>query len=313
MARAGMAKTDKDFFAQSKSAKKLAALFGKYATSFNCFTRRRLAALAACGQHEYQKSDNYLTAAKAIHKDWVSLIELFRALLFYLQSNYEQALAIMKKLQANYPKRRYLLWLLQKLSCEYGDWQHLILLLPAIKQQNILAGEAYHSLEEKTCLMLLEHAWQKGDAITQSLQVWKSFSKSQQSNPIVAAALIDYLLKKNEHKVAENILHQLLPKQWNERLVTYYSKVESSQPLKHLQRAEQWLKQHPQDPQLLICLGELCMRQQLWRKAQDYFQQAISLQPSAKIYFQLAQLHVQLQQTEQALICYKAGANLALT
>lgn len=57
-----------------------------------------------------------------------------------------------------------------------------------------------------------------------------------------------------------------------------------------MQLAESWLKQAPQDAQLLLCLGRLCLRNQLWGKAREYLEASLQFARQADTCIELARL-----------------------
>src|SRR5690606_39905473 len=57
-----------------------------------------------------------------------------------------------------------------------------------------------------------------------------------------------------------------------------------------LQAAEALLKQHPQDPLLLLSLGRLCLQAELWGKAREYFEVSLEFSRSPETGAELARL-----------------------
>ncbi len=57
-----------------------------------------------------------------------------------------------------------------------------------------------------------------------------------------------------------------------------------------IERAERWLREHAEDPQLLATLGRLCMAAELWGKAQNYLEASLSFAPSRADHLELARL-----------------------
>lgn len=80
---------------------------------------------------------------------------------------------------------------------------------------------------------------------------------------------------------------------------------------KSLELAEGWLKAHPNDSALLLCLGKLAMAHQLWGKAQSYLEASIAVSPSLDAHLTLAKLLRQLEKPDQALTQENKALNLA--
>ena len=69
---------------------------------------------------------------------------------------------------------------------------------------------------------------------------------------------------------------------------------------------------NPRDGVLLLTLGRLCARQELWGKAQNYLEASMSLEPTYTAYLALAQLHDQLGNADAARRHYRASLDLAV-
>ncbi|MBM3392995.1 MAG: tetratricopeptide repeat protein, partial [Betaproteobacteria bacterium] len=67
---------------------------------------------------------------------------------------------------------------------------------------------------------------------------------------------------------------------------------------------------HPQDARLLLALGRLCREQQLWGKAQSYFEASLAIQPSQDAHVELATLFAQLGRSEESNQAYRSAAAL---
>ncbi len=67
-----------------------------------------------------------------------------------------------------------------------------------------------------------------------------------------------------------------------------------------MQKAEQWLTAHPTDAHLLLALGRLSLRNQLWGKAREYFERSLQEQPSPEVFAELARLLQSLKEPERS-------------
>ena len=107
--------------------------------------------------------------------------------------------------------------------------------------------------------------------------------------------------------MAENLLFDVIRQDWDNSYVTRYGLLKTSYPEKQLERAEVWLKQYGSSPALYLCLGRLCLRNQLWGKARAYLQQCLDLEENADACAELAKLLEYLGEKEEALIFYRRG------
>jgi HemY protein len=101
-----------------------------------------------------------------------------------------------------------------------------------------------------------------------------------------------------------------LNRAWRPPLVRLFGMIESSDPAKQLNRAEGWLRTHPDDPDLLLAAARLCLKNELWGKARSYLETAISLRPSPEAYEEYGRLLNQLGESDAAAEAYRAGLNL---
>jgi HemY protein len=75
--------------------------------------------------------------------------------------------------------------------------------------------------------------------------------------------------------------------------------------------AESWLAAHPDEPELLLCLGRLSARDKLWGKARDYFESSYRLQRSAEVCAELGRLLTGLGEPKVAAAYFREGLLLS--
>jgi HemY protein len=114
---------------------------------------------------------------------------------------------------------------------------------------------------------------------------------------------------KSEH--AQRIIEDSLDATWDSELVALYAECAGG-TVTGIERAETWLKSHPQDAALLLALGQLCVHQALWGKAQSYIEASLALAPTYLAYLTLAQLHEQLGNADAARRNYRESLDLAV-
>jgi HemY protein len=100
---------------------------------------------------------------------------------------------------------------------------------------------------------------------------------------------------------------------WDSSLLPLYTECLPQDARKHLERAEGWLQQHRGDPALLLALGQLCVHQALWGKAQSYLEASLAVEPSHTAYVELGALLERIGQPEGASAAYRNGLELALS
>jgi HemY protein len=81
--------------------------------------------------------------------------------------------------------------------------------------------------------------------------------------------------------------------------------------LKQIEHCEHWIKERPNDTEISLALGVLCLKQKLWGKAQRHLEQSLvggDLLTRQEGHLRLAQLHEALNQPEAAADHYRQCA-----
>ncbi|MBI5448129.1 MAG: heme biosynthesis protein HemY [Gammaproteobacteria bacterium] len=264
------------------------------------------AARAAQELGEDDRRDDYLHKAHSVMPSAEIAVGLTQAQLQLNHHQLEQSLATLRRLHDLAPRHAYILKLLQGIYLDLQDYDNLEALSPSLKKAKVLTPFEYASLQQKIYLGLLQQA-EKGHDPAAVESVWYRMPKELHHEPGILIQYVRYLMKTHQATLAEQLLQTALKKKWDTTLVTYYGLLESEDAQKQLQHAEYWLKLHPEDPALLLCLGRLCIRNQLWGKARSYLETCIALAPSAEAYATLAQLLEKMGEQTQANQCYRKG------
>jgi len=89
-----------------------------------------------------------------------------------------------------------------------------------------------------------------------------------------------------------------------------YGEAGGADALPQIERAEKWLRQHARDPALLLALGKLCMRQELWGKAQSYIEASLALEATHDGHMTLAALMERIGKPQEAVLHFRRSAEL---
>ena len=141
---------------------------------------------------------------------------------------------------------------------------------------------------------------------------WSRLSDAEQRLPKIARAAAKSFLALGGDREAADILSNSLERQWEPALVTLYAECKTPEPTKQLAEAERWLSAHDHDALLLRALGNLCVRAQLWGKAQTYFEASLALDDAYETRVALGELHARLGQADEANAQLAAALKLAL-
>jgi HemY protein len=117
------------------------------------------------------------------------------------------------------------------------------------------------------------------------------------AHPRVAAAAAKRATAAGNVQLARELLERSLNAEWNGALAELYGELPKMEPARlqeearaRIERAERWLREHPQDAQLLATLGRLCVAAELWGKAQNYLEASVSFGASRAAHLDLARL-----------------------
>lgn len=264
------------------------------------------AARAAHLQGADERRDQWLREAYERTPEAASAVLLTQAELQLDQGQYEHALATLRQLDEKAPNHSHALNLLGRLYYRLEDWRHLRELLPRLKKH----GRVDPGLLEKWSVRVhrenLEHA---GDAAGVDA-AWNEVPRNLRGNVELLEAYYAALARTGQHDRAEKEIAGQLKRAWRAPLVRLYGAVESSDPPRQLRRAEGWLRDHPDDVDLLLTAARLCLRNELWGKARSYLETVVSIRPTPEAYQEYGRLLNQLGEADAAADAYRAGLNL---
>ncbi len=268
---------------------------------------------------------NYLQAARAAHlqgrderrDEWLRLayketpeatnaVLLTQAEFQIDRGQSEQALATVRRLDENSRDHAQALALLGRLYFELEDWDALTELLPRLGKGTQLKPGV---LDKWTIRVHREALKRAADSITVA-EAWKKVSRAHKSDETLLEAYYTGLMRAGEHDRVEKELAAALRVDWRGSLVRLFGLVESSDTTRQLKRAEGWLKNHGDDPDLLLTAARLCLRNELWGKARSYLETVISLRPTPEAYQEYGRLLNQMGEADAAADAYRDGLGM---
>lgn len=273
-----------------------------------------LAARASHHLDEADKVSQYLGAAADSESAAVAALELVDAEIKLHAGQPDQALLVLDGMSGSgrYPRA---LELRRAIYTAQQDWEKLAGLLPELRKQKLLSPEELRDLENDSYRNLLQSlsgtdAGASGDTVR---GVWQRVPSDLKREPEMLQAYVQLLLDADDHAAAEKAILRALKQQWNSALVRQYGYVESANIPRQLTQAESWLSGHPDDRELLLCLGRLSARDKLWGKARDYFENSYRVQRTPEICAELGRLLSGLGEPKVAAAYYREGLLLSTT
>lgn len=264
------------------------------------------AVLAARAAHElraYERRDRYL--ARAAAGDAV-LRTVTEAELLIDERRFEEALERLKELPR---KHTAALRLELRAQQQTRNWEQVLALADDLQKRNVFDAAQAAQIRRYA---LIENLKRKALDSRALEEAWRKVPPHERTDGRVAAAAARCFIALGGCDQAHRVIEEALAQEWDSELVGLYAECEGGDTLKRIERAEGWLKLHPDDALLLLTLGRLCARQELWGKAQSYLEASIAIEPTYSAQLALAQLQERLGNTDAARSRYRDSLELAL-
>ncbi len=266
------------------------------------------AAHAAHELGDVKEAEQHLKKAYENTSDSEFAVGIAQAQIQLQQNQLEQCLATLlrlKKQQVNHP---FVLKLLKSVYLRLEDWQQLINLIPALHKNTKENDVSLLELEKLAWDRLFiqkadefEHQ-NKHDSSAEALaSLWKKIPDALRFDSSLIETYAKQLMRLKNDDECEILLRKMLSKHWDDNLVSLYGIVRGKNASEQLINAENWLKQKPNNATLLLTLGRLSLKNELWGKALEYFEASNHLQPSRQSYAELCRLSMRLNKNDQAL------------
>jgi HemY protein len=255
------------------------------------------------------RRDQYLNLAQQRHPTARIAVAYTQAELQLSKTQLDQAQTTLTRLQKLAPRSERTLQLLMKLYLQQQDWQRLRDLLPALRRSKFLSGNQWQQLAVKVHREQVV-GFSSADDVDTLKTSWKQLPQAVQQDEGLMAIYVEQLMRLGAHKQAEQLLATQIKRSWNRRLVYLFGDLQAADSTKQLEFAERWLEQRAQDPVLLLTLGKISLRNQLWGKARSYLEASIKQQATPEAYRILGSLLERLEEVDEASDCYRKGIEL---
>ncbi len=234
---------------------------------------------------ELQQRDEFLKRAHETTPGAKFAVTLTQAE-FHIQDNqFEQALAALLLLRKRAPKHAAVLSMLAKCHEALGDWEALRGLLPELTKLRVLPQVELQRLRKAVWAALLLGELPVAKA-------WKQLPRELKDDEQILHGWVEYLLQETpgQQDDAEQALRLILAQHWDAHLVRLYGLTRSGDQQRQLVTAQSWAKQRPNDADLLLTLGRLCLMNRKFEQAREYFEGSLRLQPADEVYGELGRL-----------------------
>jgi HemY protein len=274
-------------------------------------TKGVAAIIAARSAHElgrFNEREQFLDHAKGSAPDVDQARLTTLADLLVSQERYDEALAVLNDLSARDARNLRLLRLKLQAEQALRNWDEVLATVAALAKLGGIGPAEAATARRSAHLGNLNRKAQDSAALA---AYWKQLPAEMRVDPTVAATAARYHLALGGTAEAQAMIEQALERDWSANLVALYGESAGSDALPQIERAEKWLRGHARDPALLLALGKLCMRQELWGKAQSYIEASLALEPTHDGHMTLAALMERIGRPQEAVLHFRRSAELA--
>lgn len=239
-------------------------------------------------------------------------IKSFRAWLDTRSGQPEQALPLLLTVLRLAPASPFVLAQIKDIYVAQGRWDELAALMHELEKHKVVDAAELQVLSARAHARHLELASHTGaDSLRNA---WQELPKPLKHDEALVGLYARKLLEFGHDTEAGNLLTAHLKKDWSDELVAMLGLVHVRNPQEALATMEAWQKQHPDNAALLLTLGRLSLRNQLWGKAREYFEHGLHVARTpehvAQLNAELARLYEQLGEHDRSMDCYRKALGL---
>lgn len=263
------------------------------------------AAQAAFESGDHEAVDDLLRKAFESTPGSDMAVGITQAQLQLAGNRLEPALATLVRLRKQTPHHPFVLKLLKNAYVRLEDWRELSSLLPELRKRDLIDPAELHQLERTAWHNLLERAaadCKRQDPPNQSLEpltrLWDELPGFLRRDEHTIREYARLLAEAGDEAQAETLLRKVLRNHWSDELINLYGRLEGQKPDEQLLVAERWLQDRPNNAELLLALGRLSLRNELWGKAREYFDASLRLRRSRETMAELSRLNAHMSDDE---------------
>ena len=267
------------------------------------------AILAARAAHElraYDRRDAYLAQISAQTPEDMVIKAVTEAELMLDHRRFHEALNLLKALPKKHTAALRLEFKAQQLA---KNWDKVLTLVEQLEKRKVFdVGQA----EQIRRYALSENLKRKATDNNAFEEAWQKIPAQEKRDGRITAVAARCFISLGNGAQARRAIEDSLEENWDSELIGLYAECPGDDAIKQIERAEVWLKDHPNDAALLRALGRLCANQELWGKAQSYLEASIAVEPTYSAHLALAQLQEKLGNSDAARRHFRESLELAV-
>jgi HemY protein len=266
-----------------------------------------IAARAAHQMRNFERRDEWLERAAAAGESLQVARLVSRAELALEERDYAAA--------RDGPKHIASLRLLLRAERGLGNWEEVLRIAALLAKRDAIAPAAAEEYKVQAYVALLARA--AGDRAALEAR-WRGIPSRDQIQPRIAAAAARHAAALGAAALARDVIERSLAAEWSAPLVSLYGVLpaldaaeRAEEARRRTEKAEKWLHERPEDPQLLATLGRLCAHAELWGKAQSYLEASLSFEETRAAHLELARLAERTGREADAQSHFRRAAELS--
>jgi HemY protein len=263
------------------------------------------AARAAHEDGRFDERDSLLQRARDCGRNVRFAAALTEAELRLDQGDARTAVTLLAGLRAEAPAHAAVLALIAEAFRCAGDWRALLDAVPVLHRHQVL--------DEPVLRELLEHAWaawssqlavaagpEPQQVVTELGESWRRIPADLRG-AVPLQAYATALVRAGAAADAETLLRSALERHWDETLVRAYAELAGDEIRGRQRRALQgWLGDRPNDLQLRVALGRICLATGAFAEARAHLEAALRTRRSAEVYALLGQVFQRLGEHQRS-------------
>ncbi len=265
-----------------------------------------IAARASAQLGETDRTARWLARAGET-PDMQAAIDVLQAEIALEAREPQKALEAIERVQARGARHVHTLRLKLRAAVALQHWEDVLRLARQLEKH-----KALHPLAAaKTKADAYEALFQRlqGDAYGVNA-LWQQVPAGERKDPAVALAAALAFDAADLGLQSRMVLEGALAYSWDERLLAAYGTGRENSLAARIAQAEAWLERRPTDGALLVTLGRLCLREQLWGKARQYLERSLAYRNLPDTHALLGQLAEQSGDREAAFTHFQRAAKL---
>lgn len=253
-----------------------------------------VAARSAHQLREFERRDLWLGRAESVGEALHTARLLTQAELLLDERDFAGARDALRSLHGTGPRHLASARMLLRVERGAHNWEEVLKLATLLAKRGAVSPTIAEEHRVQAYIELLTR--EAGDRASLEARL-RRIPATDLVHPRVATAAARQASALGEVAVARELIEKSLAAEWTAGLVLLYCAIPGMESPKvreeareRIERAERWLREHAEDPQLLAALGTLCVTAELWGKAQNYLEASLTFGETRAAHLELARL-----------------------